>query len=79
MIRSFPLIEIINSIIFNMDLGSPYCWTNSSGGGQNQSPSLEKKLGVQRRPQKTPYPQEESMQHLAVDDITGVNTNRGPI
>jgi hypothetical protein len=47
--------------------------------GRNQSPSLEKKLGVQKRPQRTPYPQEESLQHLAVDHITGVNANRGPI
>jgi hypothetical protein len=47
--------------------------------GRNQSPILGKKLGVQRRPQKTPYPQEESLQHLAVDHITGVNANRGPI
>jgi hypothetical protein len=47
--------------------------------GQNQSPSLEKKLGVQRRPQRTLYPQEESLQHLAVDHIIGVNTSRGPI
>jgi len=47
--------------------------------GRNQSPSPEKKLGVQRRPQRTPYPQEESLQHLAVDHITGVNASRGPI
>ncbi len=47
--------------------------------GRNQSPSLEKKLGVQRKPQRTPYPQEESLQHLAVDQITGVNASRGPI
>jgi hypothetical protein len=47
--------------------------------GRNQSPSLEKKLGVQRRPQRTPYPQEESLQHLVVDQITGVNASRGPI
>ncbi len=47
--------------------------------GRNQSPSLKKKLGVQRRPQRTPYPQEESLQHLAVDQITGVNASRGPI
>jgi hypothetical protein len=37
-----------------------------------------KKLGVQRRPQRTPYSQEESLQHLAVDHITGINTSRGP-
>jgi len=36
-------------------------------------------MGVQRRPQRTPYPQEESLQHLAVDHITGVNASRGPI
>jgi len=47
--------------------------------GRNQSPSPEKKLGVQRRPQRTSYPQEESLQHLAVDHITGVNASRGPI
>jgi hypothetical protein len=47
--------------------------------GRNQSPSPEKKLGVQRRPQRTPYPQEESLQHLAVDQITGVNASKGPI
>jgi hypothetical protein len=46
--------------------------------GQNQSPSPEKKLGVQRRPQRTPYPQEESLQHLAIDHITGVNASRAP-
>ncbi len=47
--------------------------------GRNQSPSPEKKMGVQRRPQRTPYPQEESLQHLAVNHITGVNASRGPI
>jgi hypothetical protein len=47
--------------------------------GRNQSPSPEKKLGVQRRPQRTPYPQEKSLQHLAVDHITGVNASMGPI
>jgi hypothetical protein len=47
--------------------------------GRNQSPSPEKKLGVQRKPQRTPYQQEESLQHLAVDHITGVNASRGPI
>jgi hypothetical protein len=47
--------------------------------GRNQSPSPEKKLGIQRRPQRTSYPQEESLQHLAVDHITSVNANRGPI
>jgi len=47
--------------------------------GRNQSANLEKKLGVQRKPQRTPYPQEESLQHLAVNHITGVNANRGPI
>jgi hypothetical protein len=46
--------------------------------GRNQSPSPEKKLGVQRKPQKTPYPQEESLQQLAVDHIIGVNAGRGP-
>jgi hypothetical protein len=47
--------------------------------GRNQSPSLGKKLRVQRRPQRTLYPQEESLQHFAVDHITGVNASRGPI
>ncbi len=47
--------------------------------GRNQSRSLGKKLGVQRRPQRSPYQQEESLQHLAVDHITGVNASRGPI
>jgi hypothetical protein len=47
--------------------------------GRNQNPSPEKKLGVQRRPQRTPYSQEESLQHLVVDHITGVNASRGPI
>ncbi len=47
--------------------------------GRNQSPSLGKKLGVQRRPQRTSYPQEKSLQHLAVDHITDVNASRGPI
>jgi hypothetical protein len=41
--------------------------------------ALEKKLGVQRRPQRTPYSQEESLQHLAVNHITGINASRGPI
>jgi len=36
-------------------------------------------MGVHRRPQRTPYPQEESLQHLAIDHITGVNASRGPI
>ncbi len=47
--------------------------------GRNQSPSPEKKLGVQKRPQRTPYPQDESLQHLTIDHITGVNARRGPI
>ncbi len=47
--------------------------------GQNQSRSPGKKLRVQRRPQRSSYPQEESLQHLVVDHITGVNANRGPI
>jgi hypothetical protein len=47
--------------------------------GRNQSPSPEKKLGVQRRPQRTPYPQEKSLQHFMVDHITSVNASRGPI
>jgi len=47
--------------------------------GRNQNPSPEKKLGVQRRPQRTPYPQEKSLQHLTVDHITSVNASRGPI
>jgi hypothetical protein len=46
-------------------------------GKQRRSP--RKKLGVQRRPQRSPYPQEESLQHLVVDHIIGVNANRGPI
>jgi hypothetical protein len=45
--------------------------------GRNQSPSPEKKLGVQRRPQRTAYPQEESLQHLVVDHITGINASKG--
>jgi len=47
--------------------------------GRKQSQSLEKKMGVERKTQTTPYPQEESLQHLAVDHITGVNANKGPI
>jgi len=47
--------------------------------GRNQSRSLGKKLGVEKRPQRSLYPQEESLQHLAIDHITGVNANRGPI
>jgi hypothetical protein len=47
--------------------------------GQNQNPSTEKKLRVQRKPHRTPYPQEESLQHLAADHITGVNASMGPI
>ncbi len=47
--------------------------------GRNQSRSPEKKLGIQKIPQRSPYPQEESLQHLAVDHITSVNASRGPI
>jgi hypothetical protein len=47
--------------------------------GRNQSPSPEKKLGVERRPERAPYPQEESLQHLVVDHIIGVNASKGPI
>ncbi len=53
--------------------------SNTHPLGWNQSPSPGKKLGVQRRPQRTPYPQEESLQYFAIDHITGVNANRGPI
>ncbi len=47
--------------------------------GRNQSRSPGKKLRVQRRPQRSLYPQEESLQHLAVDHITSVNANKGRI
>ncbi len=47
--------------------------------GRNQNLSSKKKLEVQRKPQRTPYPQEKSLQHLAVDHNTGVNASRGPI
>jgi hypothetical protein len=47
--------------------------------GRNQSRSPGKKLGVQRRPQRSSFPQEKSLQHLAIDHITGVNASMGPI